>query len=49
MAEVGGLSISIRATAIPGDAASETHSDPSPNVINGGLAKGLTFCFFRIF
>ncbi len=26
MAEVGGLSISIRATAIPGDAAGETHS-----------------------
>ena len=26
MAEVGGLSISIRETAIPGDTASETHS-----------------------
>ena len=33
MAEVGGLSISIRETAIPGDTASETHSAWTPDLI----------------
>jgi hypothetical protein len=39
MAEVGGLSISIRETAIPGDAASETHSAWTLDLIG---ASGIT-------
>ena len=48
MAEVGGLSISIRATAIPGDAAGETHSEWTLDLVGvSGRTCTLNWCTLR--
>ncbi len=48
MAEVGGLSISIRETAIPGDVADETHSAWTVELVGGsGRTCTLSWCTLR--
>ncbi len=48
IAEVGGLSISIRATAIPGDAAGETHSEWTLDLVGvSGRTCTLNWCTLR--